>query len=106
VPTIGIGAGPYCDGQVQVMHDLLGLDSLRPKHARRFLECGDLMRDAFAAYLQAVESGAFPTAAESHLLDEQVAHRIELMSHYSSFGSMQYEGIDLEGALAASEAEG
>ncbi len=106
VPTIGIGAGPYCNGQVQVLHDLLGLDNLKPRHARRFLEGGNLFRDAFAAYLQAVESGTFPTAAESHLLDGQVANRIELMSHYLSFGSMQYEGIDLEAVLAESEAEG
>jgi len=106
VPTIGIGAGPYCSGQVQVVHDLLGLDELRPKHARRFLEGGDLIRAAFQSYREDVESGAFPTAAESHLLDERVAKRIERMAHYSFPSSMQHEGIDLEGVLSEAEAEG
>lgn len=106
VPTIGIGAGPYCSGQVQVVHDLLGLDEMRPKHARRFLEGGDLLRSAFRTYREAVEAGAFPTAAESHLLDDQAVRRIERMANYSFPSSMQHEGIDLEGALSEAEAEG
>jgi 3-methyl-2-oxobutanoate hydroxymethyltransferase len=106
VPSIGIGAGPYCSGQVQVLHDLLGLAEMRPKHARRFLECDELMRGAFERYRCAVEAGAFPTAAESHLLDDQIAQRIERMSNYSFPSSMQHEGIDLELALAESETEG
>ncbi|MGE0134219.1 MAG: 3-methyl-2-oxobutanoate hydroxymethyltransferase [Dehalococcoidia bacterium] len=105
VPTIGIGAGPYCSGQVQVVHDLLGLDELRPKHARRFMEGGDLVRSAFRTYREAVEEGVFPTAAESHLLDDRVARRIERMANYSFPSNMQHEGIDLEGALAEAEAE-
>lgn len=78
VPTIGIGAGPYCSGQVQVLHDILGLfPDLRPKHARRFLDAAPLVRDAFVAYHEAVTDGTFPTAAESHMLDEVRQERIE-----------------------------
>jgi 3-methyl-2-oxobutanoate hydroxymethyltransferase len=78
VPTIGIGAGPYCTGQVQVVHDLLGLfQDFKPKHARRFIEGAELLRDAFTEYREAVESGAFPTEAESHMLDEAMRERIE-----------------------------
>lgn len=106
VPTIGIGAGPYCSGQVQVVHDLLGLDELRPKHARRFLQGGDLIRSAFAAYRAEVEVGTFPTVAESHLLDERLARLIERMASFSFGASMQHEGIDLEGVLSEAEAEG
>ena len=105
VPTIGIGAGPYCSGQVQVVHDILGLADMRPKHARRFLEAGDLMREAFVTYRAAVEAGVFPTAAESHVLDDQIAQRIERMANYSFPSSLQHEGIDLEGALMESETE-
>src|SRR3989337_2620674 len=52
IPTIGIGAGPYCDGQVQVFHDLLGLFSdFVPKHARRYAEAGETIIEAARNYL-------------------------------------------------------
>ncbi|MEX2446863.1 MAG: 3-methyl-2-oxobutanoate hydroxymethyltransferase [Dehalococcoidia bacterium] len=77
VPTIGIGAGPFCSGQVQVVHDILGLyEDMKPKHARRFAELGAATRDAISAYREAVEAGAFPTAAESFYMDE---HALELI---------------------------
>jgi 3-methyl-2-oxobutanoate hydroxymethyltransferase len=64
--TIGIGAGPDCDGQVLVMHDLLGLDpTWKPRFARRYAELGVAARDAFAAYAADVRSGAFPGRDES-----------------------------------------
>lgn len=64
--TIGIGAGPGCDGQVLVMHDLLGLDpSWKPRFARRYAELGAAARDAFAAFAADVRSGAFPADAET-----------------------------------------
>jgi len=71
IPTIGIGAGPACDGQVQVYHDLLGLfDAFVPKHARRYADLGTMIRDAVAAYVRDVREGAFPTDKESFRMDE------------------------------------
>lgn len=60
VPTIGIGAGPVCDGQILVWHDLLGLLPRSPSFVRRFAELGQASLDAVGAYVQAVRSGEFP----------------------------------------------
>jgi 3-methyl-2-oxobutanoate hydroxymethyltransferase len=61
IPTIGIGAGPRCDGQVLVMQDLLGLfDEFRPKFVKRFGELGKPVRDAVRAYADEVRRGKFP----------------------------------------------
>ncbi len=61
IPTIGIGAGPDCDGQVQVIHDLLGLyGGFVPKHARRYADVGDVMRRAIGQYADDVRQGRFP----------------------------------------------
>ncbi len=63
VPTIGIGAGPHCDGQVLVWHDLLGLyDAMRPKFVKRYAELGALAQGAVAAYCDEVRAGTFPAA--------------------------------------------
>ena len=64
IPTIGIGAGPDCDGQVLVFHDLLGLNATTPKFVRRYAELAGLATDALAAYAADVRSGAFPSDAE------------------------------------------
>jgi 3-methyl-2-oxobutanoate hydroxymethyltransferase len=70
VPTIGIGAGVHCDGQVQVFHDLLGMyDAFVPKHAKRYADIGSTIRDAVARYTADVKAGAFPTAKESFKMD-------------------------------------
>ena len=67
IPTIGIGAGAGCDGQVLVYHDLLGLeDRLAPKFVRRYAELGAEVRTAFEAYAADVREGRFPTAEESY----------------------------------------
>jgi len=66
VPTIGIGAGVGCDGQVLVLHDMLGLlDSFRPKFARRYAELASSVRDAARAYVDDVKHRRFPSDAES-----------------------------------------
>lgn len=66
VPTIGIGAGPHCDGQVLVCYDFLGMYSdVRPKFVRRFAELGDAVVAATQSYVAAVQSGAFPGAEHS-----------------------------------------
>jgi len=72
IPTIGIGAGPDCDGQVQVFHDLLGIyDDCRPlRHAKRYALLGETIRNAVREYAGEVESRAFPTAEHSFDMDE------------------------------------
>jgi 3-methyl-2-oxobutanoate hydroxymethyltransferase len=70
VPTIGIGAGVGCDGQVQVFHDLLGLyDKFVPKHAGRYASIGEEIRDAVARYAADVRSSKFPTAKHTFKMD-------------------------------------
>lgn len=79
VPTIGIGAGPDCDGQVLVYHDVLGLqDDLRPKFVRRYGELGAATIDALARYADDVRSGRFPSTEESYSLDAEAAEALRL----------------------------
>ena len=66
IPTIGIGAGPHCDGQVLVIHDMLGLiEQFRPKFVRHYAELGQQIRTAVAAYVADVAEGRFPGEVES-----------------------------------------
>jgi len=66
IPTIGIGAGPGCDGQVLVLHDLLGLTPGRvPRHVKVYAELGETIRDAVGRYREDVRSGAFPTTKQA-----------------------------------------
>lgn len=61
IPTIGIGSGPWCDGQVLVTHDLLGLfDRFTPSFVKRYADLGTTIRDAAAAYVRDVHAGRFP----------------------------------------------
>jgi len=62
VPTVGIGAGTGCDGQILVLHDMLGLSKdFRPKFLKHFAELEDVVLQAVQAYCQEVEAGAFPS---------------------------------------------
>jgi 3-methyl-2-oxobutanoate hydroxymethyltransferase len=61
IPTIGIGAGPCCDGQIQVMHDLLGLSSERFKHAKRFVEGELIFSEGLKKYKDSVRGKTFPS---------------------------------------------
>jgi 3-methyl-2-oxobutanoate hydroxymethyltransferase len=66
IPTIGIGAGPNCDAQVLVAHDMLGLfDAFSPRFVRRYAEVGESMREAAQRYVADVASGRFPTLDEA-----------------------------------------
>lgn len=66
VPTIGIGAGPHCDGQVLVCYDFLGMfRGMRPKFVKRYAELGDQIVDATRKYVDEVRSGAFPAPEHS-----------------------------------------
>ncbi len=74
IPTIGIGAGPHCDGQIQVLHDVLGLfEVFVPRHTRRYASMADDMRSALGRYLEDVRAGTFPGEAETYHADESVA---------------------------------
>lgn len=78
IPTIGIGAGADCDGQVLVLHDMLGLYSgFTPRFVKRYAELGTLMEQAVRDYAEEVRSGAFPTPAHSFSMDEEERTRLE-----------------------------
>jgi 3-methyl-2-oxobutanoate hydroxymethyltransferase len=78
VPTIGIGAGAGCDGEVQVLHDLLGLGGgFTPRHARRYAEIGDAVREAVSAYADDVRERAFPGEAQTAHMDAGVLAEVE-----------------------------
>ncbi len=67
IPTIGIGAGPHCDGQVLVVYDMLGLtEEFKPRFVRRYTELAENMRAAFRSYIGDVKSASFPTKKESY----------------------------------------
>ncbi len=72
IPTIGIGAGPGCSGQVQVVTDLLGLGSFIPRHARPYAHLRETILDAARAYASDVTAGTFPGPAESSTMDQAV----------------------------------
>ncbi|GAI25978.1 unnamed protein product, partial [marine sediment metagenome] len=73
VPTIGIGAGPDCDGQVQVVSDLLGLfTDFVPKHAKQYAKLAEIIRTAVGDYMSEVQAGGFPTAKQSYTMDEKI----------------------------------
>jgi len=71
IPTIGIGAGPECDGQVQVFHDLLGLfREFLPRHSRRYADLGEQIENALRSYVEDVRAGTFPTPENSITVPE------------------------------------
>jgi 3-methyl-2-oxobutanoate hydroxymethyltransferase len=78
VPTIGIGAGKYCDGQVQVISDMLGLyTDFVPKHTKQYARLNTSITSSLAKYIDEVKSGDFPTAKQSYEMDESVLAQIE-----------------------------
>jgi 3-methyl-2-oxobutanoate hydroxymethyltransferase len=79
VPTIGIGAGRHCDGQVLVYHDLLGLeDRMQPKFVRRYASLKADATTAVARYAEDVRAGRFPSSEETYHLADDVAEAIGL----------------------------
>ena len=67
IPTIGIGAGPHCDGQVLVLHDMLGITKdFSPRFLRRYADLGDAVDNAVKQYINDVRSGDFPNDEESY----------------------------------------
>ena len=77
IPTIGIGAGAGCDGQILVYQDMLGLFSdYTPKFAKHFAELGKQMKEAFAAYVREVQAGSFPAEEHTFKMDEDVLNKL------------------------------
>lgn len=77
IPTIGIGAGPDCDGQVLVTHDVLGLfEKFTPKFCKKYAEFGAEMRSAFEAYVKDVKGGSFPAEEHSFPADPAVVEAL------------------------------
>jgi 3-methyl-2-oxobutanoate hydroxymethyltransferase len=73
IPTIGIGAGPHCDGQVQVFQDILGLyPSFGPRHTKKYADVGKIIQQAIGQYVEEVKAQQFPTADQSFSMKEEV----------------------------------
>jgi len=81
VPTIGIGAGPDCDGQVQVISDILGLyTDFVPKHAKQYARLAEEIKAAVSTYTAEVKSHSFPTAKNSYIMDEDIIKQLQAES--------------------------
>jgi len=81
IPTIGIGAGPDCDGQVQVISDMLGLyTEFVPKHAKQYARLAGEIKTAVSSYISEVKSLSFPTAEQSYTMDESLVKQLKAES--------------------------
>ncbi len=77
IPTIGIGAGAGCDGQILVYQDLLGMFSdFTPKFVKRYANVGEVMKDAFAAYKKEVAEGVFPQEEHQYKIDDDIIEKL------------------------------
>ena len=77
IPTIGIGAGNGCDGQVLVYQDMLGMFSdFTPKFVKCYAKLGEVMKDAFARYREEIQSGAFPAEEHEYKMDDDIIEKL------------------------------
>lgn len=77
IPTIGIGAGNGCDGQVLVYQDMLGMFSdFTPKFVKRYANTGEVMKNAFGQYIEEIQSGAFPAEEHEYKIDDDVIEKL------------------------------
>jgi 3-methyl-2-oxobutanoate hydroxymethyltransferase len=76
IPTIGIGSGAGCSGQIQVITDVLGLGTWSPRHARKYADLHGVILEALSAYRADTEAGTFPGAAETVLMDQGVLDQV------------------------------
>ena len=77
IPTIGIGSGPACDGQVIVLYDLIGVyERLKPKFAKRYANVAQIIRDATAAFIKDVQNGVFPGKSETTTMPAEEAKKL------------------------------
>jgi 3-methyl-2-oxobutanoate hydroxymethyltransferase len=78
IPTIGIGAGIDCDGQVQVINDILGsFTEFAPKHAKQYAKLADIIQKAVTEYFNEVKAGSFPTEKQSYSIDESLLAELD-----------------------------
>ncbi len=77
IPTIGIGAGNGCDGQVLVYHDMLGIyEQMTPKFVKKFGEVGAEMKAAFSRYIEQVKQGTFPAPEHTFSIEDEVLEKL------------------------------
>lgn len=77
IPTIGIGAGKDCDGQILVYQDMLGMYSdFTPKFVKKFTNVGEVMKNAFKSYIEEVDAGTFPAKENCYTIDEDVIEKL------------------------------
>ena len=77
IPTIGIGAGAGCDGQVLVYQDMLGMYSdFTPKFVKKYADLGSIMKDAFKAYIDDLDNGSFPQNEHSYTIDDEIIEKL------------------------------
>ena len=77
IPTIGIGAGPDCDGQVLVINDMLGFSQGRvPKFVKKFANLHPLMMEAVQAYINEVKAGTFPAEEHCYSINEEIIEKL------------------------------
>lgn len=77
IPTIGIGAGAGCDGQILVYQDMLGMFSdFTPKFVKRFVEAGSVMRQGFADYIKEVQEGVYPAQEHTFQIDDEILEKL------------------------------
>ena len=96
IPTIGIGAGAGCSGQVQVLTDLLGWDSWHPRHARPYANLREVILGAATAYKHDVEAGGFPGEAETIRMDDAVLEEVLGRGQLDQAGHQPAAGIPLD----------
>ena len=77
IPTIGIGAGAGCDGQVLVIYDMLGMFSdFKPKFVKHFANAGDVIREAVKTYIAEIDDGTFPAEEHCYKIDDEVIDKL------------------------------
>lgn len=78
IPTIGIGAGAGCDGQILVYQDMLGMyKDFTPKFVKKYANVGEVMTEAFKNYIEEVKNGSFPTEAHCYKIDQEIIDKLK-----------------------------
>jgi len=96
IPTIGIGAGASCSGQIQVVTDVLGLGTWTPRHARKYADLHGVILEALTHYRTDTEAGAFPGSAETVLMDASILDDVLGRSAQDRADEIPSAGIPLD----------